>query len=159
MLNEMLSHLERQPRNKERRIAWLKSVDSLLNGVGLVLLAHFKRIFPLFFQWMHADDDDTIILVSIFTYRKALKLHQITNLKFVEHFLKEALWFWLNFTFLRTEPKHWLNLQCWIRSIFKIFAVNLTSRGFSTGFHFSLYGFDIDKYVFNCVLLIFLCQK
>lgn len=91
MLNEMLSHLERQPRNKERRIAWLKSVDSLLNGVGLVLLAHFKRIFPLFFQWMHADDDDTIILVSIFTYRKALKLHQITNLKFVEHFLKEAL--------------------------------------------------------------------
>lgn len=91
MLNEMLSHLERQPRNKERRIAWLKSVDSLLNGVGLVLLAHFRRIFPLFFQWMHADDDDTIILVSIFTYRKALKLHQITNLKFVGHFLKEAL--------------------------------------------------------------------
>jgi TELO2-interacting protein 2 len=87
----MLSHLERQPRNKERRIAWLKSVDSLLNGVGLVLLAHFRRIFPLFFQWMHADDDDTIILVSIFTYRKGLKLHQITSLKFVEDFLKAAL--------------------------------------------------------------------
>jgi len=91
MLNEMLSHLERQPRNKERRIAWLKSVDSLLNGVGLVLLAHFRRIFPLFFQWMHADDDDTIIVVGISTYRKALKLHQITSLKFVEHFLKAAL--------------------------------------------------------------------
>jgi hypothetical protein len=50
MLNEMLSHLERQPRNKERRIAWLKSVVSLFNGVGLVLLAHFRRIFPLFFS-------------------------------------------------------------------------------------------------------------
>jgi hypothetical protein len=73
MLNEMLSHLERQPRNKERRIAWLKSVVSLFNGVGLVLLAHFRRIFPLFFQWMHADDDDTIILVSIFTLWESFK--------------------------------------------------------------------------------------
>lgn len=72
MLNEMLSHLERQPRNKERRSAWLKSVESLFNGVGLVLLAHFRRIFPLFFQWMHADDDDTVILVSIFIYGKAV---------------------------------------------------------------------------------------
>lgn len=71
MLNEMLSHLERQPRNKERRIAWLKSVDSLFEGVGLMLLAHFRRIFPLFFQWMHADDD-TIILVSIFLYMEKL---------------------------------------------------------------------------------------
>ena len=65
MLNEMLSHLERQPRNKERRIAWLQSVNPLLNGAGLVLLAHFRRIFPLFFQWIHADDDDTLKLVSI----------------------------------------------------------------------------------------------
>lgn len=92
MLKEMLSHLERQPRNKERRIAWLKSVDSLFNGVGLVLLAHFRRIFPLFFQWMHADDDDTIILVSIYyIYGKALKLNQIMSLKFGEHLLKLAL--------------------------------------------------------------------
>ncbi|KAL2333325.1 hypothetical protein Fmac_014538 [Flemingia macrophylla] len=68
MLNEMLSHLERQPRNKERRITWLKYVDSLFNGVGLVLLAHFRRIFPLFFQWMHADDNETIILVLKCTF-------------------------------------------------------------------------------------------
>lgn len=68
MLNEMLSHLERQPRNKERRIAWLKSADPLFNGVGLMLLAHFRRIFPLFFQWMHADDDDTVILVLKCTF-------------------------------------------------------------------------------------------
>lgn len=63
MLNEMLSHLERQPRNKERRDAWLRHIEPLFNGVGLVLLAHFRRIFPLFFQWMHADDDETVLLV------------------------------------------------------------------------------------------------
>ncbi|PNY07228.1 hypothetical protein L195_g003715 [Trifolium pratense] len=82
MLNEMLSHLERQPRNKERRIAWLKSVESLFNGVGLVLLAHFRRIFPLFFQWMHADDDDTIILVLKCTY-EVLRLTWIRNSPYV----------------------------------------------------------------------------
>ncbi|XP_061356692.1 uncharacterized protein At2g39910 [Gastrolobium bilobum] len=82
MLNEMLSHLERQPRNKERRIAWLKSVDSLFNGVGLMLLAHFRRIFPLFFQWMHADDDDTIILVLKRTYL-VLRLTWIRNSPYV----------------------------------------------------------------------------
>ncbi|KAG9160776.1 hypothetical protein Leryth_008608 [Lithospermum erythrorhizon] len=63
LLNEMLSHLERQPRDKSRRIAWLKNIEPLLNVIGLVLLAHFRRIFPLFFQWMHADDDDTVLLV------------------------------------------------------------------------------------------------
>lgn len=61
----MLSHLERQPRNKERRNAWLKHIAPLLNGLGLVLLAHFRRIFPLFFQWMHADDDETVLLVIV----------------------------------------------------------------------------------------------
>lgn len=66
MLNEFISHLERQPRNKDRRIAWLRYADSLFNGVGLVLLAHFRRILPLFFQWMHADDNETILLVSTF---------------------------------------------------------------------------------------------
>ena len=63
MLSEMLSHLERHPRNKERRISWLKHIEQLFNVVGLVLLAHFRRLFPLFFQWMHADDDETILLV------------------------------------------------------------------------------------------------
>ncbi|KAG4920264.1 hypothetical protein JHK84_049116 [Glycine max] len=82
MLNEMLSHLERQPRNKERRIAWLKSADSLFNGVGIMLLAHFRRIFPLFFQWMHADDNETIILVLKCTY-VILRLTWIRNSPFV----------------------------------------------------------------------------
>ncbi|XP_045803042.1 uncharacterized protein At2g39910 [Trifolium pratense] len=88
MLNEMLSHLERQPRNKERRIAWLKSVESLFNGVGLVLLAHFRRIFPLFFQWMHADDDDTIILVLKCTY-EVLRLTWIRNSPYVARSIDE----------------------------------------------------------------------
>ncbi|XP_027161415.1 uncharacterized protein At2g39910 isoform X1 [Coffea eugenioides] len=63
LLNEMLNHLERQPRNVERRVVWLKHIEPLFNSVGLILLAHFRRIFPLFFRWMHADDDDTVLLV------------------------------------------------------------------------------------------------
>lgn len=63
MLNEMLGHLERQPRNKERRIAWLKLIEPLFCCLGLLLLAHFRPLFPLFFQWMHVDDDETVLLV------------------------------------------------------------------------------------------------
>nr|XP_043616941.1 uncharacterized protein At2g39910 [Erigeron canadensis] len=63
LLNEMLSHLWRQPRSKERRIAWLKHIEPLFSGMGLVLLGHFRRIFPLFFKWMHADDDESVLLV------------------------------------------------------------------------------------------------
>lgn len=59
----MLSHLERQPRNKDIRVVWLQHIEPLFSSVGLVLLAHFRRIFPLFFQWMHADDDETVLLV------------------------------------------------------------------------------------------------
>ena len=40
MLNEMLSHLERQPRNKEQRILWLKFIEPIFNTIDLVLLAH-----------------------------------------------------------------------------------------------------------------------
>ncbi|KAJ0985086.1 hypothetical protein J5N97_003442 [Dioscorea zingiberensis] len=63
ILNEMLGHLERQPMNKERRVAWLLLIEPVFNAMGLVLLAHFRRIFSLFFHWMHADDDKTVILV------------------------------------------------------------------------------------------------
>ncbi|GKB70955.1 armadillo-like helical domain-containing protein [Tanacetum coccineum] len=62
LLNEMLSHLWRQPRSKERRISWLKYIEPLFSGMGLVLLGHFRRIFPLFFKWMHADDDESVLL-------------------------------------------------------------------------------------------------
>lgn len=63
MLTEMIGHLERQPRSKERRIPWLQLIEPMLCTVGLMLLGHFRRLFPLFFQWMHADDDETLILV------------------------------------------------------------------------------------------------
>ncbi|KVI06976.1 uncharacterized protein At2g39910 [Cynara cardunculus var. scolymus] len=63
LVNEMLSHLWRQPSSKERRISWLMHIEPLLRGMGLVLLAHFRRLFPLFFKWMHADDDETVLLV------------------------------------------------------------------------------------------------
>ncbi|XP_062229671.1 uncharacterized protein At2g39910-like [Phragmites australis] len=63
MLSEMLGHLERQPLNKERRIAWLTLIGPVFNAMGLFLLAHFRRLFSLFFQWMHTDDDKTVLLV------------------------------------------------------------------------------------------------
>lgn len=63
IMNEMLCHLERQPRNKERRIAWLRFIEPCLNALGLILLAHFKRIFLLIFRWMHVDDEETVLLV------------------------------------------------------------------------------------------------
>ncbi|KAG0515886.1 hypothetical protein BDA96_10G315600 [Sorghum bicolor] len=62
MLSEMLGHLERQPLNKERRVAWLTLIGPVFDAMGLFLLAHFRRLFSLFFQWMHTDDDKTVLL-------------------------------------------------------------------------------------------------
>ncbi|XP_057510544.1 uncharacterized protein At2g39910-like [Actinidia eriantha] len=88
ILSEMLSHLERHPRNKERRISWLKHIEQLFNVVGLVLLAHFRRLFPLFFQWMHADDDETILLV-LERVRTVTKLTWIRNTPYIERLVDE----------------------------------------------------------------------
>jgi len=63
MLSEMLGHLERQPLNKEHRVAWLTLIGPVFYAMGLFLLAHFRRLFSLFFQWMHTDDDKTVLLV------------------------------------------------------------------------------------------------
>ncbi|KAF0903871.1 hypothetical protein E2562_029958, partial [Oryza meyeriana var. granulata] len=62
MLAEMLGHLERQPLNKKRRVAWLTLIGPLFEAMGLFLLAHFRLLFSLFFQWMHVDDDKTVLL-------------------------------------------------------------------------------------------------
>ncbi|XP_030540416.1 uncharacterized protein At2g39910 [Rhodamnia argentea] len=90
LLNEMLSHLERQPRNKERRTAWLELIEPLLNVVGLVLLAHFRRLFPLFFLWMHADDDETLLLV-LQRAHTVIRLTWIRNTPYVERLVDELL--------------------------------------------------------------------
>ncbi|KAL6977440.1 hypothetical protein U1Q18_026239 [Sarracenia purpurea var. burkii] len=88
MLSEMLSHLERQPRNKERRVAWLRHIEQLFNVVGLILLAHFRRLFPLFFQWIHADDDETVLLV-LERVHEVIKLTWIRNTPYIERLVDE----------------------------------------------------------------------
>ncbi|XP_050211030.1 uncharacterized protein At2g39910 [Mercurialis annua] len=90
MLSEMLSHLERQPRNKDRRTEWLKFIGPLFDAVGLVLLAHFRRIFPLFFQWLHADDDETVLLV-LKQIQKVIRLTWIRNTAYVERLVDELV--------------------------------------------------------------------
>ncbi|KAI3939233.1 hypothetical protein MKX01_002101 [Papaver californicum] len=88
MMNEMLSHLERQPRHKERRNSWLEIIEPVFNSMGIVLLAHFRRIFPLLFQWMHADDDRTVILV-LERVQTIIKLTWIRNTPYVERLVDE----------------------------------------------------------------------
>ncbi|KAF5947856.1 hypothetical protein HYC85_013813 [Camellia sinensis] len=73
MLSEMLSHLERQPRNKERRLAWLKHIEQLFNVVGL---------------WMHTDDDETILLV-LERVHTVIKLTWIRNTPYIERLVDE----------------------------------------------------------------------
>ncbi|CAI9091633.1 OLC1v1026706C1 [Oldenlandia corymbosa var. corymbosa] len=90
LLNEMLNHLERQPRNKERRVVWLKYIEPFLNGMGLILVAHFRRIFPLFFRWMHADDDETVILV-LERIQTILKLTWIRQSTYIERLVDELV--------------------------------------------------------------------
>ncbi|KAL5709261.1 hypothetical protein ACHQM5_019971 [Ranunculus cassubicifolius] len=83
MMNEMLSNLEHQPGNKERYITWLELVEPIFVAMGLVLLAHFRRIFPLFFHWMHNDDDKTILLVLRRTHT-IIKLTWVRNTPYIE---------------------------------------------------------------------------
>ncbi|KAI3911143.1 hypothetical protein MKW92_047082 [Papaver armeniacum] len=88
MMNEMLSHLERQPRHKDRRNSWLELIEPVFNSMGIVLLAHFRRIFPLLFQWMHADDDRTVILV-LERVQTIIKLTWIRNTPYTERLVEE----------------------------------------------------------------------
>uniref|UniRef100_A0A0E0E5S0 Uncharacterized protein n=1 Tax=Oryza meridionalis TaxID=40149 RepID=A0A0E0E5S0_9ORYZ len=76
MLAEMLGHLERQPLNKKRRVAWLTLVGPVFEAMGLFLLAHFRLLFSLFFQWMHADDDKTVLLVLE-------RIHEVVKLTWI----------------------------------------------------------------------------
>ncbi|XP_065008335.1 uncharacterized protein At2g39910-like isoform X1 [Musa acuminata AAA Group] len=88
MLNEMLGHLERQPFKKERRIAWLAQIEPVFDVMGLFILAHFRRIFNLFFQWMHADDEETILLV-LERLKTIIKLTWIRKSPYFERLVDE----------------------------------------------------------------------
>ncbi|KAG8380783.1 hypothetical protein BUALT_Bualt06G0051900 [Buddleja alternifolia] len=90
LLNEMLNHLERQPRNKQRRTAWLTHIEPLFNGLGLILVAHFRCLFPLFFKWMHADDDETVLLV-LERMITVVRLTWIRNSPYIERLVDELV--------------------------------------------------------------------
>ncbi|EOA28590.1 hypothetical protein CARUB_v10024810mg [Capsella rubella] len=90
IMNEMLGHLERQPINKERRITWLRFLEPLLNALGLFLLAHFRRIFPLFFHWMHSDDAETVLLV-LERLETVVRLTWIRNSPVIPRLVKELV--------------------------------------------------------------------
>ncbi|KAG9459541.1 hypothetical protein H6P81_004049 [Aristolochia fimbriata] len=90
ILSEMLGHLERQPKNIDRRIAWLELIDQVFYVRSLFLLAHFRQLFPLFFQWMHAEDDKTVILV-LERVHLILKLTWIRKTQYVERLVDELV--------------------------------------------------------------------
>lgn len=90
ILSEMLAHLERQPFNKERRTAWLTLIEPVFDAMGLFILAHFRRMFSLFFQWMHADDDKTVVLV-LERLHIVIKLTWIRKSPYIERLVDELV--------------------------------------------------------------------
>ncbi|KAK9158972.1 hypothetical protein Scep_005546 [Stephania cephalantha] len=90
IMNEMLGHLERQARNKGRYTAWLELIDPVFECMGLVLLAHFRRIFPLLLHWVHSDDDKIVLLV-LEKIRIIIKLTWIRNSPYVGRLIDELI--------------------------------------------------------------------
>ncbi|KAK9168239.1 hypothetical protein Syun_000379 [Stephania yunnanensis] len=90
IMNEMLGHLERQARNKGRYTAWLELIDPVFECMGLVLLAHFRRIFPLLLHWVHSDDDKIVLLV-LEKILIIIKLTWIRNSPYVGRLIDELI--------------------------------------------------------------------
>ncbi|KAK8675113.1 hypothetical protein V6N13_033183 [Hibiscus sabdariffa] len=84
ILSEMLSHLEQEPRNRELLIAWLKFIDPIFNSMRLLLSPYFGRIFPLLFQLLHVNDDETVVLVL-------KRLHTIVLLTWIRRLVDELV--------------------------------------------------------------------
>ncbi|KAG6549634.1 hypothetical protein Mapa_008612 [Marchantia paleacea] len=61
-LGEMLLELERHRDDQARRVIWLQEITPLIEAMGLVLVAHFSRLLPLLYYWLHAPDDLTCLL-------------------------------------------------------------------------------------------------
>lgn len=90
ILNEMLGEMERHTGDKECRTIWLQHIEPLIEAMGLVILAYFRRLFPLFFHWLHAKDDATVILVL----KRILTITKMTwmrNTPYVERLVEELV--------------------------------------------------------------------
>ncbi|CAN6454343.1 unnamed protein product [Victoria cruziana] len=88
ILNEMLGHLDRHPRSKGLRISWLQLIEPVFSAMGIIIVAHFRRIFPLVFKWLHADDDKTVVL-SLERLQTILKLTWMRNTLYVNQLVDE----------------------------------------------------------------------
>lgn len=42
---------------------WLQLVTPQFESMGIMLVAHFKRLLPLLYYWLHAQDEETQLLV------------------------------------------------------------------------------------------------
>ncbi|KAI4962581.1 hypothetical protein ZWY2020_029106 [Hordeum vulgare] len=62
----------------EVSVLLLTCTQRILDAMGLFLLAHFSLLFSLFFQWMHADDDRTVLLVESFR-----RIHTVVKLTWI----------------------------------------------------------------------------
>lgn len=68
IMQEMLEDLDRHRSDETRRIVWLQLVTPQFEAMGIVLVAHFKRLLPLFYYWLHAQDETTQILVIFYIF-------------------------------------------------------------------------------------------
>ncbi|MCO5594851.1 hypothetical protein L7F22_048885 [Adiantum nelumboides] len=62
ILNEMLGELERHRLDATYYRVWMENVDRLLEAMGLVVVAHLKRLLTLLFPWLHTADDSLTLL-------------------------------------------------------------------------------------------------
>lgn len=62
-MKEMLEELQRHRSDRLRRVTWLQSVTPQFEVMGIVLVGHFKDLLPLFYDWLHANDEPTQQLV------------------------------------------------------------------------------------------------
>lgn len=65
-MKEMLEDLDRHRSDEARRVIWLQLVTPQLESMGIFLVAHFKRLLPLLYSWLHAQDETTQLLVIFF---------------------------------------------------------------------------------------------
>lgn len=64
IMDVTISDMERRSDQKNRRLFWLKNgLLPLLDTMGLIIVAHFKRLLPLLCLWLRDSDDQSVLLV------------------------------------------------------------------------------------------------